>query len=67
MSPKRLAEPAIKSSVYLTARQREGLAALSERTLIPVTQLIRVAIDYLLAHPEATIRAVQKERHPSQG
>lgn len=67
MSPKRLREPSIKSSVYLPARQRQSLAALSERTLIPVTQLIRVAIDYLLAHPEATIRAVQRERHPPQG
>lgn len=67
MSPKRLREPGIKSSVYLTARQRDGLAALSDRTLIPVTQLIRVAIDYLLAHPDATIRAVQKERQPPQG
>ncbi len=67
MSPKRLREPSIKSSVYLTARQRESLSGLSERTLIPVTQLIRVAVDYLLAHPEATIRAVQRERHPPQG
>lgn len=67
MSPKRLGEPSFKTSVYLTARQREGLAALSERTLIPVTQLIRVAIDYLLAHPQATIRAVKRERRPPQG
>ncbi len=66
MSPKPLREPSVKTSVHLTARQREGLSALSERTLIPVTWLIRVAIDHLLAHPEETIRAVQRERAPSQ-
>ena len=63
MSPKRLPEPGLKTSVYLTARQRQMLAALSEGTLIPVSQLIRVAIDHLLAHPEQTIQTVQRERH----
>ena len=68
MSPKRLPEPGLKTSVYLTARQRQMLAGLSEGTLIPVSQLIRVAIDHLLAHPEATIRAVQRERRgPTAG
>jgi hypothetical protein len=67
MSPRRLPEPGIKSSVYLTARQREALRALSERTLIPATQLIRVAIDYLLSHPDATIKAVQEQRYPPAG
>jgi hypothetical protein len=67
MSPKPLREPSVKTSVHLSARQREGLSALSERTLIPVTRLIRVAIDHLLAHPEGTIRAVQRERLPPQG
>ena len=62
MSPKPLREPGLKTSIYLSARQRQGLTALSERTLIPVTQLIRVALDYLLAHPEDTIRAVQQDR-----
>jgi hypothetical protein len=66
MSPKRLREPGIKTSVYLTARQREELATLSERTLIPVTQLVRVALDYLLAHSDDTIRAIQRERHQTK-
>lgn len=49
-------ETPVKVSVYLTRRQREGLAALSGRTLLPVSHLIRRGVDYLLARPEEVLR-----------